>query len=248
MAQEYRPTTPPGPPYSPLTPVFAHLDPVAAGNATIVPPPLSPSPTTTTFPNLSSTYQGPPPAVPPVFKPQPQPVPISESENPDAIALRSAISILQLQKQQSVRDIKTLERIKAAAAADPEGFLHDLTTGRLKTKDRGAVLQFTHDDTVATDKTDNEEPGKQATDKDTSAFPFGPIPPPQNVVRMPPINWAKYQVVGEPLDRIHQEQLRRPSTGEPAPEYNLASPYRPLVDHLETPDKLRRPSKAKKTV
>lgn len=249
MAQGDRPGTPPCPPYSPLTPVFAHLDPVAASGATIVPPPLSPSPTTNTFPHLSSTstYQAPPPAAPPVFKPQPQPVPISESENPDAIALRSAISILQLQKQQSLRDIKTLERIKAAAAADPEGFAHDLTTGRLKTEDRGTVLQFTDDDAMDTDEIDNKRPTQSATDKDTSTSPFGRIPPPQNVVRMPPINWAKYQVIGEPLDRMHQEQLRRPTPGEPAPEYKLASPYRPLVDQLETPTRSGRPSKAKKT-
>jgi hypothetical protein len=72
---------------------------------------------------------------------------------------------------------------------------------------------------------------------------------------MPPINWAKYQIVGEPLDKMHQEQVLRPSTGEPqplpsqsqsqsrpayydstgerAPEHVLAAPYRPLVDKLD---------------
>jgi hypothetical protein len=94
--------------------------------------------------------------------------------------------------------------------------------------------------------------GSKRTNVDGSpASKFGHIPTPQNVVRMPPINWAKYQVVGEPLNRMHEEQLYRPTPGEPrrerAPEHVLAAPYRPLVDHLETPSRLGRPSKTKKT-
>ncbi|CAG8902710.1 unnamed protein product [Penicillium egyptiacum] len=244
-----QPGTPPRPPYSPVTPVFAHLAPVASNEPSIVPPPASPSPTShlppQTYPNYSHP---PPPPNPPVFKPQPPPVPISASENPDAIALRSAISILQMQKQQSLRDIQALDRMKEAAAADPEGFANELAAGRLKTEDRGAVIQFSEDD--ARDDEENEEGSKRTTLDGSSASNFGHIPVPQNIVRMPPINWAKYQVVGEPLDRMHEEQLRRPSSGEPrrqrAPEHVLASPYRPLVDQLEGP-RLGRPSKAKKT-
>jgi len=238
-----RPGTPPRPPYSPVTPVFAQLEPVAASNATIVPPPLSPSPTMRVDPETPA-YQAPrPPAVPAVFKPEPPPVPISESENPDAIALRSAISILQLQKQQSLRDIQSLERMKAAASADPEAFARELSAGRLRTEDRGAVIQFTDDDDMDTDEdNENESDQKETKSKDPNSSPFGRIPAPQNVVRMPPINWSKYHVVGESLDRIHEEQLRRPSPGdlrrgEPAPEHVLASPYRPLVDRLDKPKK-----------
>lgn len=243
-----RPGTPPRPPYSPVTPVFAHLDPVASSEATIIPPPLSPSPTSQA-PVETPTYRPPrPPAAPVVFKPEPPPVPISESENPDAIALRSAISILQMQKQQSLRDIQTLDRLKQAAAEDPEGFARDLAAGRLRTEDRGAVIQFSEDDAM-----DTAEDNKEATQtqEDVSApSKFGRIPPPQNVVRTPPINWAKYQVVGEPLERMHEEQLRRPNPGEPrrepAPEHILASPYRPLVDHLETPVRQNQASNTKK--
>jgi len=43
------------------------------------------------------------------------PVPISESDNTDAIALRSAIALLQLQKEKSRRDIRTLERVRQSA-------------------------------------------------------------------------------------------------------------------------------------
>jgi len=243
------PGTPPRPPYSPVTPEFAHLVPVASNEPRIVPPPLSPSPTSHVPTN---TYSHPPPPVnPPVFKPEPPPVPISESENPDAIALRSAISILQMQKQQSLRDIQTLDRMKDVADADPEGFVTELAAGRLKTEDRGAVIQFSDNDPMETEEEDDDGKPKRTNPDGSPASNFGHIPTPQNVVRMPPINWAKYKVVGEPLDRMHEEQLRRPPSGAPrrerAPEHVLASPYRPLVDQLETPARLGRPSKAKKT-
>ncbi|KAJ5274046.1 hypothetical protein N7478_009171 [Penicillium angulare] len=251
---EYGRCTPPRPPYSPVTPVLRQLEPEAAKNATIVPPPLSPSPTSQYFPPQTTYRPLPPPANPPVFKPEPPPVPISESENPDAIALRSALSILQMQKQQSLRDLKTLDRMKVSAAADPEGFARELAEGRLRTEDRGTVIQFSDDmDMDLDDDNDDDDDNKEnpTTKSADSPSAFGRIPPPQNVVRMPPINWAKYKVVGEPLDRMHEEQLRRPNTGElrrdPAPEHVLASPYRPLVDQLDTPVRLGRPSKTKKS-
>ncbi|KAK4995658.1 hypothetical protein LTR66_004567 [Elasticomyces elasticus] len=40
-----------------------------------------------------------------------------------------------------------------------------------------------------------------------SAFPS--IPSAQNIVRMPQINWEKYHVLGEALDRLHDEQLEK---------------------------------------
>ncbi|KAL2817459.1 hypothetical protein BDW59DRAFT_175500 [Aspergillus cavernicola] len=245
-SQVPRPGTPPRPPYSPVTPVFAQLTPVhpSASNGSahpIVPPNASPSPTSQA-PPYSSLLSSLPPPITPTFAPEPPPVPISESENPDAIALRSAISILQLQKQQSVRDIQTLERMKGIAAQDPEKFARELATGKLSRKDQGAFIDFNHEE----EDVDEESP-------EVSSSP-GTLPTPQNVVRMPPINWERYQIVGEPLDKMHEEQQRRPSIGEPrrdefaqrAPEYMLASPYRPLVDKMETPTKAKGISKSKK--
>ncbi|KAF9886536.1 hypothetical protein FE257_011307 [Aspergillus nanangensis] len=255
--QPDRPGTPPRPPYSPVTPVFAHLAPVQNNTVSngaahpIVPPGTSPSPTTRVHSSFSATTPSdftfpmpPPPAPVPVpaavFAPEPAPVPISESENPDAIALRSAISILQLQKQQGLRDLQTLERLKKAAAADPEAFARELAAGNLSAKDPGGFVNFTHDD-------DGE--GDESEDKTSNtASGLGTIPTPQNVIRTPPINWAKYQVVGESLDRMHEDQRRRPSSGEPrredpmqrAPVHVLASPYRPLVDKLESPEKVKK--------
>lgn len=139
--------------------------------------------------------------------------------------------------------------MKEAAAADPEGFARELAAGRLRTEDRGAVIQFSDENEMDIDE-DEDDTGNPKQTKGDSPSAFARIPQPQNVVRMPPINWAKYQVTGEPLDRMHEEQLRRPDPGEPrrepAPEHILASPYRPLVDQLETHARLGRPNKTKK--
>ncbi|PLN76016.1 hypothetical protein BDW42DRAFT_27951 [Aspergillus taichungensis] len=261
-----RPGTPPRPPYSPVTPVFTHLAPVpnlpTGVVPPIVPPATSPSPTTRLASDASIAPDLPPPAEPavsaPLFAPaEPAPVPISESDNPDAIALRSALSILQMQKQQSLRDIRTLERLKTAAAADPEAFARELAAGRLSAADPGGFVNFTADEDDG-DEGEGEEEGARR-EEGGGRTRLDTIPTPQNVVRMPPVNWAKYQVVGEPLDRMHEDQRRRPSAGEPrrdsstqqqpqqqrAPEHLLASPYRPLVDRLETPAKTE--GKNKKT-
>ena len=246
------PGTPPRPPYSPVTPVFAQLAPVQPNNGTghsIVPPPVSQaeSPTEARTAQFASQPQHGPSQMttsssssttttPAQFATEPPPaVPISESENPDAIALRSAISILQMQKQQSLRDMYALDRMKKAAKADPERFARELAGGKLSGADRGFLtLDHGEDDEEDSDG-EGEGNGSARMDQDDPFASLGKIPPPQNVVRMPPVNWAKYQIVGEPLDKMHAEQIRRPSTGEPlrAPEHILASPYRPLVDRLE---------------
>ncbi|KAL4900701.1 hypothetical protein BDW74DRAFT_92164 [Aspergillus multicolor] len=259
-----RPGTPPQPPYSPVTPELAHLTPFqypSNANGTThpiippaIPPATSPSPTSQVPPApYKADLMSLPPPTPPTFAAQPPPVPISESSNPDAIALRSAISILQLQKQQSLRDIQTLERMKDAAAADPEKFVRELVDGKLTRKEQGGFIDFNHEE-------ENHDEDMQMNDSGSQNEPaLGTLPAAQNVVRMPPINWAKYQVVGESLDKMHEEQLRRPSLGEPrrdeaqvptstpapAPEYHLAMPYQPLIDKLESPTKAKSISKSK---
>jgi hypothetical protein len=249
-----RPGTPERPPYSPVTPVLSHLAPIPGG-ATIIPPgpelPEAQTPwNTAEISEYDSFRQEPfvrPPPMP--VKPEPAAVPISESDNPDVIALRSAISVLQLQKQKALKDIKTLNEMKKAAMADPEGFAQELVAGRLSSQDQSSFVD-TH---LPPD--DDEEQEEEEEDNAKAQSPegkFGKIPSPQNVVRMPPINWAKYQIVGEPLDRIHNEQRSRPVPGEPrqdpnqrAPEHFIAAPYRPLTDRLESPTK-GRPAKREK--
>lgn len=208
----------------------------------------------------------------------PQPVPISESTNSDAIALRAAMSILQLQRQQALRDMQTLERQKEAAVADPESFARDVASGKVKARgmrgvlgpvgevgvvrgssigaDRGGdeamhggVVEGVEDgEAMDDDDDDSEDEGGKSTVDMVGAF--GEIPSEQNVVRMPPINWAKYHIVGESLDKLHEEQRSRPVPGQPlrdedlkprsrAPEHVIASPYDPWRDKLEGKEKGR---------
>ncbi|MCJ1370119.1 hypothetical protein MMC20_001331 [Loxospora ochrophaea] len=224
-----RSASPAGPPFSPITPVML--------NATLAPAPNQPG-------------QAPPSQ----SIARPAPVPISESENPDAIALRSAISVLQIQRQQSLRDLKTLQRQKEAAVANPESFAKDVVSGKIKSSsDRGPFDLSLKDkdgsdgqDEEMVDVDDDERRGRDHSQ-------FENIPGPQNIVRCPPINWAKYHIVGQALDNLHNEQRLRPTAGEPerdlepsrAPEHVIAAPYRPWEDKLPEPS-MRTRSVAKK--
>ncbi|KAK4540789.1 hypothetical protein LTR36_008866 [Oleoguttula mirabilis] len=66
---------------------------------------------------------------------------------------------------------------------------------------------------------------------------FARIPGPQNVVRMPNVNWDKYHIVGEPLDRMHEQQRRWPGSfaygQDRGREFAVAAPYSPFLDRLD---------------
>ena len=197
-----------------------------------------------------------PPRQQPVLLPEPSPVPISESDNPDAIALRSTLSILQIQRQRALNDIRALDKLKIAAAQDPEGFARDLKEGKLRAE-KGDLLRPAR---VEDDEDENDDDDAMDLDDGAGAkSKFGTIPAPQTVVRMPPVNWAKYHVVGEVLDRLHEEQRRRPTPGEPrrdsssmgppsrTSEHLLAAPYRPFTEKVEpTRTSTRKGSKRKR--
>lgn len=173
----------------------------------------------------------------PDFVDEPDPIPVSLDENSDAIALKAALSILLLQKQQSQRDIKQLEKMKAGANSEPEAFIDALKAGKLSKAPPQALVDIEVDG----DGSDDAEKADQTTtESDKPDHDFGQFPNPQNVIRCPPINWAKYHVVGEPLDRLHEEQRQRPEPGHPRrdeygrpPEHVIAAPYRPFVDSPE---------------
>lgn len=84
------------------------------------------------------------------------------------------------------------------------------------------------------------------------------LPTPQDVVRMPAINWSKYAVVGESLEKLHREELAKPTLGTPATvaadgkayefkggpnpddgkkSVGIAAPYDPLHDKIKKPRK-----------
>ncbi|KAF1346706.1 hypothetical protein BDV97DRAFT_224672 [Delphinella strobiligena] len=70
------------------------------------------------------------------------------------------------------------------------------------------------------------------------SFDFPPVPTPQDVVRCPPIEWAKYHVLGETLDKLHEEQQLRPGIGgSEGRESLVAGPYNPFVDRLDSEDR-----------
>ena len=180
------------------------------------------------------------------FMDEPDPVPVSVQDNSDAIALKAALSILQLQKQQSQRDIKQLDTMKGAANKEPQAFIDALKAGNLSKAPPQAFIDVDEEG-----EGDDENPANGVTNSEKPEHVFGQFPNPQNVVRCPPINWAKYHVVGESLDRLHEEQRHRPEPGDPRrdelgrpPEHVVAAPYRPFVDILEqAPNSTQRESK-----
>ena len=131
-----------------------------------------------------------------------------------------------------MQDIQALQRIKERALKNPEAFGRALEAGEVRTK---KDLLYNPGDYV--EDSDGEENGdvemggvnrdKAKPDKARKAGKGGkrertvnekwePLPAPQNVVRCPPINWNQYAVVGEPLEKIHRDQIERPSEGFPA--------------------------------
>jgi hypothetical protein len=165
--------------------------------------------------------------------PRPPPIPVDFDENPDVLATKSAISILQMQKRNAERDIVTLQQIKDKALTDPEGFVKALEGVR----SAGDMLF---------NPTGN---GVRKGEEEGEKWPEIPIP--QNVVRAPPVNWAKYQVVGDSLEKLHKDQLARPSEDTPQrvgadgvlvsggegyrrpADLGVAAPYQPGRDKIE---------------
>lgn len=241
-SSQSRSQSPSRPPVSPITPTvsvaqLAPIEPLETKNHAL-PPPLA------------------------TFRTQPPLVSISESENPDAIALRSAISLLQLQREKSKRDLKTLQDLKNAAVSDPQGFVRSLHEQRAKPAPSSVdVLSATLSDisspALSGSGADSDEgvgnarkdsgPVPSPSEKDASTkFDFAAIPQPQNIIRCPPVNWAKYDIVGEPFDKLHEEQRRWPGHKEPpkgangsrAPPHAVAAPYSPFIDgHLKPQNK-----------
>ncbi|KAF2467538.1 uncharacterized protein BDR25DRAFT_63474 [Lindgomyces ingoldianus] len=241
--------SPDRPPVSPITPT--------ASVAQLAP--IDPTePRTQVAPSLAAA-----------FRQRPVPVPISESENPDAIALRSAISLLQLQREKSKQDLRTLEDLKSAAVSDPHRFVRLIQSQREHHSKLGAdiltpTLSNISGSSLAGSNVVDGEPQLGDGRKDSASIEsLGPrgdsaaqlpsIPQPQNIIRCPPVNWAKYHIAGEPLDRLHDEQRQYPNMREPprtqygtkVPPHALAAPYSPFTDGLgeAQPTQSRRASK-----
>ncbi|TPX14244.1 uncharacterized protein E0L32_000638 [Thyridium curvatum] len=260
-----RPPSPTPPTVEPISPITkpAYLDGASTGSGTHYLPNFSEgrqsftfsSPTTLVHPDSDAT------AIP-----APRPIPIDLESNPDVLALRSAVTILQLQKRKAEADVVALQRAKEAAMADPEGFARDLAEGKVHKQGDALFPSAPAQDDDDDDDDDDDEEMQDATDGVASRKSGGAkdalwreLPQPQNVVRMPPVNWSKYAVVGESLDKLHNEQLSRPTPGAPAvigpngtyefksggeqPQaeskklVGIAAPYNPSRDKLEKKSK-----------
>ena len=123
-----RSASPEAPPMSPLTPTQTPSSPVASpssASASTTQATTTTTTNTTTIPppaNLTHTTH---PAQQPA-QPAPPPEPIDFDDNTDAIALRSAISILQLQRSKAEQHIRLLRDHKPDAVSDPRRFVAQL--------------------------------------------------------------------------------------------------------------------------
>ncbi|ORY60152.1 uncharacterized protein BCR38DRAFT_497774 [Pseudomassariella vexata] len=192
-------------------------------------PPLNPvqfPPARQTFMHSSQLPQS---AIPP-----PPPEPIEFETNPDVLALKSALSILQMQGMRAKRDMVTFKDARDAALEQPEAYLTHLLGEEARKQGARVADQPSNDsdrDSSSGDEENSEVDVKKGLDgqvqsdpngmdvdqpSHTGPNPWASLPTPQNIYRCPPINWGQYAVVGESLDRIHKEEIARPPQGAPA--------------------------------
>ena len=178
--------------------------------------------------------------------PPPAPEPLAFDSNPDVIAIKSAISILQIQKNRATADIQALNRAKDAAVVDPEAFVKDLVEGKIN-----APQPEEDESSDEGEGMDNAGEGSSKQLPRDQPREWTTLPKPQNIVRCPPINWSQYAIVGDSLDKLHAEQINRPTQGTPATigqhgvyefkggdgkqeKYSgVAAPYNPLQDKVD---------------
>ncbi|KAI5210943.1 hypothetical protein AUEXF2481DRAFT_4245 [Aureobasidium subglaciale EXF-2481] len=240
-----RSPSPPPPPASPLT------------------PPAQPA--KLAAPTHTHTLPTQPPPPPAHFIEQPPSLPFSSHESSDAIALRAAISSLQFQRLQAQRDLRTLEDIKRQAIERPEEYRqHVIATAQAKLSPPPWAIKDTSDRDMEDDEDDvvpgassvtGQDPSSTQRASATKPYPtsygsmlssrpverssqssgFPAIPLPQAVVRCPPIEWAKYNIVGKSLDKLHLDQQTRPGDDASSQRDSVvAAPYNPFLDKLDS--------------
>lgn len=128
------------------------------------------------------------------------------------LATKAALSILQMQRRVASEDIKTLQRTKERGMADPEEFLRALEAGEIKQK--GNVFMGIVPDDHEDEDEDVDGDSEQETKDTKDGRAWEKLPKPQDVVKMPHINWDQYAIVGESLEKLHRDQLKNPPEGE----------------------------------
>jgi hypothetical protein len=105
--------------------------------------------------------------------------PIDFDSNPDVLALKSAISILQLQRARATADIQSLSRARDAALARPATFAADLEAGRVRVEGdalfggaraaRAAATAAAADDSPSSSDSDSDSESEDEDDDDDPA-------------------------------------------------------------------------------
>jgi hypothetical protein len=170
-----------------------------------------------------------------------------------------------------VKDIQALQRIKERAVRDPEAFSHALEKGEIRTRKDPLYNPGEYEDEDEEEgegdvemsgvskngngtgkkggRKEKEKAGKWAkVEKEKEKWEA--LPTPQNVVRCPPVNWSQYAIVGDSLEKLHKDQVERPSEGVPQrvgsdgqlvaggegqrrQDLGVAAPYQPGRDKIE---------------
>jgi len=160
-----------------------------------------------------------------------------------------------MQKRNAERDIRELARMKKRAVEDPGGFVGALGRGEVRGRGDGLFDAGNGDSSDSEDEampdSETKTAGKQVDEEEKKEEgKWGTLPTPQNVVRCPPINWSQYAVIGDSLNKLHDDQRRKPTGGEPARvgaggslvaggegvrrvEVGVAAPYMPGRDKIE---------------
>jgi hypothetical protein len=178
-------------------------------------------------------------------------VKIKLDENTDALALKSAMSILQIQARNAENDIRNLARLKDRALQEPDRFMKAAETGDMQMNGDRLFNPTVEDDAGEDDDNEMEDGDEAQANGEASEKPWGKIPSRQTVVRCPPINWQKYAVMGQSLDKLHEDQQSRPTDGMPQiigpdgqlryggdgtrrpADMGIASPYQPGRDKID---------------
>jgi hypothetical protein len=150
-----RTSSPTRPPVSPITPTFGPTQIPGASSVGSNIPEFALGRPIFTHAQADQVGIAPPPAEPIAF-----------DDNPDVLALKSAISILQIQRARATTDMHALRRAKDAALADPSAFVADLAAGRVGVEPDPLLFP-------RVDGTPSDSDGDDDENKDGSSEPEG---------------------------------------------------------------------------
>lgn len=110
-----------------------------------------------------------------------------------------------LQRERAKRDIQALEELRLQAMDQPVEFIDYI---------QELARPPSSNDYGTVSGSSDEEGTSTKTKKKKRPYPafagYKDLPKPQEIFRCPPIEWEKYRVLGAPLDKLVDEQQRRP--------------------------------------